>query len=175
MGYFDGLTNAWFKKTDGGKTIFYPYGRFGSKGYILSKDSEENIRKFLKRYNMISLFIIILSVYLFGLYTFILLFFFIPFYSIKMRRLLSNAEKTQEKMKFNEVIKNMAVAMGVRTSIVMFVGALLMTSAAIFCIFMRGARLISILGTLFFGLCLLQSIFLIRYSVKYNRKNRQDA
>lgn len=168
MGYFNGLTNAWFKKTADGKAIFYPRGKFGS-GYILSEEAELKIKTFLKRYYMISLPIIILSVILFGIYAFALLLFVIPFYEIKIRRLLSNAEKTQEKMTFSEVTKNMAVSMGIPTSILMLTASLLITATSVFCIFLPKGRLIGILGTLFFGLSLIISIYLLKYSIKFKK------
>jgi hypothetical protein len=55
MGYFDGLTNASFKKDKEGNSIFYPWGTFG-RGLVIPDDqSEERLRSFINRYYKVSL------------------------------------------------------------------------------------------------------------------------
>lgn len=168
MGYYDGLINSWFKRTESGRSIFYPYGVFGT-GYALSSNNEVEIRRFLRRYSMISLPTIIVAAILNKLYSFVLLLFLIPIYSIRIRQMLSNAEKTEEKMKLNEATRNMAISMGVPTSILMLAGSFLMTAASVFLIFWPNARTIGILGAIFFGLCLFQSVWLVKYSLAYKK------
>lgn len=169
MGYFNALTNSWFKKAENGRIIFYPYGRLGH-GYIISIEDEFKIKRFLNRYNIISFTIIITSVILFGIYSFVLLIFFIPFYSIKINRTLLNAKKTEEKMKLGEALKNVSASMGIPTCIFIFILCLLMTGMSIFSIFISKLKLAGILGVLFFGLCLLHSTFLLYYSIKLKKK-----
>ena len=55
MGYFEGLTNASFKKNGDGTSIFYPWGIFG-RGLVIPDDQgEERLRSFLTRYYKVSL------------------------------------------------------------------------------------------------------------------------
>ncbi len=55
MGYFEGLTNASFKKNSDGTSIFYPWGIFG-RGLVIPDDQgEERLRSFLTRYCKVSL------------------------------------------------------------------------------------------------------------------------
>lgn len=61
MGYYDRAIDASFKKRDDGKLVYYPYAYFGPK-YILSKDSETRIRKFLNIYYLFATVIPILLV-----------------------------------------------------------------------------------------------------------------
>ena len=170
MGYLDGLTNSWFKKRDDGNVTFYPYGKFGN-GYILSRESELKIKKFLTECYTIFFPVAILCAVLFRIFAFVFLLFFIPYYSIKIRQLVSNSEKTQEKMRFNEPLENMAKSMGAGISIFILVGSFVMTSLAVFFIFQPGSRLVGILCALFFGLCLLQSIFMVKYSIKFKKED----
>jgi hypothetical protein len=49
MGYFDGLTDAAFKKDRSGNTVYYPWGVFG-RGRILPDEKVAEVRLFLRRY-----------------------------------------------------------------------------------------------------------------------------
>jgi len=169
MGYFDGLTSAGFKKREDGKTIFYPYGVFGC-GYIVSQEKESKIKKFLMKYYTISFIAIIVSFVLLGPLAFVLFPILLPLYAVTIRQLLLNEEKTQEKMKYGDGLKNMAASMGIRTSILLLVGAIVMEAGSIFSFFITDNRLMSIFCTVLFGLALLQTIFLVKYSIKSKKR-----
>jgi hypothetical protein len=168
MGYYKGLVDSYFRKSSEGNLIFYPYGKFGS-GYIIIDDDQIKIKKFLNRYLKISFPLILLSVFLFGIYAFVLLFIFILFYSIKIKNLLANAKRTREKIKIKEILRNMAVSMGIPTSIFMLIASILMVGGSAFVLFYRNEKLIGILGLLFFGIGLCQSAFLVKYSIEQTR------
>ena len=50
MGYFDGLTDAAFKKDRFGNTVFYPWGVFGRGRILPDEQSIGNVRQFLRGY-----------------------------------------------------------------------------------------------------------------------------
>lgn len=61
MGYFDGLTDALFKKDEAGTNFFYPWGVLAS-GYELESEAQKNqIRQFVKQWYIFSLPAVILS------------------------------------------------------------------------------------------------------------------
>jgi len=169
MGYFDGLTSASFKKTEEGKTVFFPNGKMGA-GYILSEEQENKIKRFIKGYYMVCLPITIIAVIIFKVYALLLLVIEIPFYYITINKMLKNTEKSKEKLTMKDTVNNMGKSMGLTVSILMFLGSLLMTSLGIICITIPEAKIIGIIGTLFFGLGLVESILLIRAAIK-NKKN----
>jgi len=169
MGYYEGLINGWFKKSGDNNLIFYPYGKFGS-GYIVSGDDEIKIRRFLGAYLKISLVLSLVCVFFFGVFALLLLIFFIPFYSINIGKLLTTAERTQENLTLRELTENMATSMGVPTSICLLIASILLVGASIAIIYLRENILVGIVGILFFGLALLQSIFLVKYSIEAKKK-----
>jgi len=170
MGYFDGLTSVGFKKREDGKTVFYPYGILGC-GYIVPQENESKIKKFLMKYYTISFVAIIVSLVLFGPLALVLfLILSLAIYAVKIRQLLSGQERIQEKMQYGEGLRNMAASMGVKTSILLLIGAIIMTAGSIFTFFITNNRLMSIFGTVFFGLALLQTIFLVKYSIKSKKR-----
>jgi len=167
MGYFDGLVSVSFKKRNDGKTIFYPYGR---AGYILSEDSEKKAKDFLKRYYVISIFAIIVLTILFKMYALISLIFICPYYFFNIKKFIVNSERVTQRTALEEKVKRMAVSMGLPMCILMLLGSLLMTSISIFAIFSSEVRLVGVLGTLLFGLGLIQSVFLVKYSSFLSKK-----
>jgi hypothetical protein len=171
MKYLDGLINSWFKKTKDEKIVFYPYGIFG-RGYVIAPATELKIKTFLKRYYIISFIVIIFST-LFKHQFFLLsliLFIGTP-YLIKMRQLLSNAQKINEKISLKESMQNAATSMGTVMVFIIFFGSLVLFIGSIVYVFSeydnyRG--LMDIVGMVFFASCFLYSIFLVIYSL--NRK-----
>lgn len=170
MGYFDGLVNVSFKKADDGKTIFYPYGSF-SAGYIVSEDKESAAKTFLKKYYIISLIVIIIAIVFFKLFALALSIFFIPIYYFKVKKIIVGAEPTQQKNTYKERIKNMAKAFGPVISLVMLIIDLIMLGASVVCVFIPQARAIGIVGALFFGAGLIQTVFLVKYSLEEKKKS----
>lgn len=50
MGYFEGLTNASFKKDRSDTTVFYPFGALGRGRVVPDQDTEARIRTFIARF-----------------------------------------------------------------------------------------------------------------------------
>ena len=166
MGYIDGLINSGFKKIENGKSLFYPYGKFGY-GYIVDSNTEIGIKQFLKHYYMFSFPIIVIFAILFKSFVFISLFIFIPIYLIRIKQILSISKKSEEKIKYKDVTRNMATSINMPTAFVIFLGSLVMLCVTIFnIVFLRHKELMDIAGVAFFGMCFLQSFFLVKYSKK---------
>ncbi|MGH6880998.1 MAG: hypothetical protein ACREFM_08765 [Hypericibacter sp.] len=58
MGYFDGLTNASFRKDAQGRDVFYPYGTHGRGRIITDAETAERLRRSIKRLYILLLAII---------------------------------------------------------------------------------------------------------------------
>ena len=174
MGYFEGMADAWFKKKEDGKTIFYPNGIFSS-GYIISTEDRSKIKKFLKKYYFLSAVIIPVFLWLttfISYYALIGLILYIIFYHLRIRELLINAKKTREKMNYFEVWKSMAIAMGIPISVFIFIACLFMIILFGFKLIYSGLDLSGIFLTLFLGFGLIVSIFLVYYSIRYRKKGK---
>ncbi|HWW99406.1 hypothetical protein [Collimonas sp.] len=55
MGYFDGLANSNFKKSQDGHTLFFPWGVLGRGRVLPDEAAADKVRGFVKRYYKISL------------------------------------------------------------------------------------------------------------------------
>lgn len=167
MRYIDGLVNACFTKSQDGSTIFYPYGVLGV-GYRVSPSDETQVKTSLRVFYKMFFSVFVLSIVFFKLQAlWLLLIICLPWYHLKTRRLLRNAMRVRERMLFQEQTKNMALANGLRTNIVLLSMSILMTSVAVFCLFLpdKEAKIAGVVGTIFFGACLWQSIASVRYSL----------
>ena len=89
----------------------------------------------------------------------------IPIYFIKIKKSIVNAELTSTKNTYKDRVRNMAKAFGPVISIIMLTISLIMVVASIVCIFVPEARVMGIIGTLFFGLGLIQAVFLVKYAL----------
>jgi hypothetical protein len=109
MGYFDALTSGCFKKDQSGKSVFYPWGVLG-KGLVLPDEETENkVRRFVRRFYMISLpLIIIVSVTVGWVYSFALAPILIAWYHFKSRPLLTGCSITEDKLTLKESYSNSA-------------------------------------------------------------------
>ena len=169
MGYFEGLTGASFKKTEDEKTVFFPHGKFGA-GYILTEEEEYKIKRFIKTYYMISFPIIIIAVTIFKVYALFLLVIEIPFYLIIIKKMLKSSEKSKEKLTIKDTTNNMGKSMGLAVSILLLIASLLMTTMGVLCLTIPKGRIIGVIATAFFGIGVVQSVFLIRASIKNKKK-----
>jgi len=62
VGYFDVLTSSSFKTAEDGRRLFFPWGILGS-GYVIPSGEEfERLRRHVKAYTVISLYLIIIAV-----------------------------------------------------------------------------------------------------------------
>lgn len=154
MGYFDGLLSSGFKKDKEGKALFYPNGIFG-KGYIINEAIEKQIKVFLKKY-YIALFIttVILINFFKPFVALISILFWMPYYEIKIFKILSSAEKTSERLTLSENSEIVAINMGLKTNIILFIVSLLLVAMAVFSLFTDANKIMAITVVLFFGTCL---------------------
>lgn len=56
MGYFDGLTEGYFKTDAAGQRIYYPFGFFGRGRILSTEDEEKRIKTIVKRATIAALF-----------------------------------------------------------------------------------------------------------------------
>ncbi len=108
MGYFDGLTDGSFKTDDEGRLLFYRWSVFfgiiwRGKGYILPDEvKKQQIRRFVKLFQMVCLPVIIAGVIIVGFYSFFLLPLFFLWYFFVTARLLKGLDVTSEKLTLRE-------------------------------------------------------------------------
>lgn len=166
MSYFAGLVEASFKKGENGKTIFYPYGALGS-GYVLSEESESNVKSFVKRYLIICLPAAILSSIVLRIYAIPLLIIFLSLYVIKVRRLLLTEKQSSERMTLRDITKKMARSMGLSTCLLLLIMSIVLFLVSIVTIISFDSTWVGILGSIFFGTTGLQAVFLVKYAGKH--------
>ena len=169
MGYFNGLINHAFKKTRDDKILFCNRGLFTSN-YLISIEDEQKIKSFLNKYYRICLPTIIVATILVGFYSFLLLLLFIPYYKINIKRLLTNAEKTEKKAKYLERLNKMAKSMGYKTCKGLFWGSVVLTTGSIGMLFDPKVRTKGFFCFLFLGLCLLQIVYMLKHLKNQNKK-----
>lgn len=98
MGYFDGLTDASFKRDAAGRSLFYPWGVFGA-GYITTDEQRQKLRSSLRKMYMVMLGVIILVQMIFGsLVNLGLLAIYFPSYWLWARRTTASLTKSDEKL-----------------------------------------------------------------------------
>lgn len=128
MGYFDGLTEASFKKNAQGETLFYPWGVLG-KGYIVSDAKKEaDLRKFTKLNYMITLPLVIVNQSLFGFIpNLVLLPIYLIAFLVILKKLTKDLPIANEKLKITESYKNSASKHNLATLIVLGLSSLVFT------------------------------------------------
>jgi len=158
MGYFNGITDSNFKTDDKGRILFYPWGVLG-KGYILTDDSiKRKIRRFKKRYHIISLpcLATIAVVVLTGWVECLILFPIFPlWYWFKTAQLLKGAHfVTDTKFGLKESYTFSSKSHNIVTLWLMLIVSVLFTLAGIIVfIFDKSAWLFGVICILFFGAC----------------------
>ena len=114
MSYLDGLIDPCFKPKDVETVIFFPYGAV-SKGYLVSKDDEQRIRKFLRQLYIVSFGLTLPLIAAVGVYALATLVILLPWYAIKIRRFLKGKEKTRERSSMHYTITTMTTSSGLPT------------------------------------------------------------
>ena len=154
MGYFDGLTDAVFKKDSAGNNVFYPWGIFGSGFIIHSEDQKNQIRNFYKTmYRMMLPAIVIIHVLVGVWLNLVLLPIYIAWYHLRMRKITKDLPKTLEKLKISEAYKNSAKSHNLPTLI--FLGLISIGFVAIGAFLLKSGEnaLIACAMIGLFGLC----------------------
>jgi hypothetical protein len=151
MGYLDGLIDPSFKPKDSETTIFFPYG-IGSRGYIISKQDEHHIRKFLREFYAVSLGIGLVMVATLGIHVLWLLIVLLPWYVIKTRRFLKGKERAREWYSISYTMTTMSTSMGLPMGILLALGGAGLFMVSIWVLLKTEDKFLGAVGSLFFGL-----------------------
>ncbi|MBT0568955.1 hypothetical protein KIK84_01325 [Curvibacter sp. CHRR-16] len=151
MGYFDGLTNASFKKDKNGTTVFFPWGIFG-KGRVLADEvAEAKVRAFVHRFYKVSVPTSIGVGVLFGwAWAFLLVAIFYGWYYAGTKPLISGCSYSDDKLTLKEVYSNSAEGHSKVTLWLLFVGSVLLVLMGVF-VATTGAMILGLLAAAVFG------------------------
>ena len=154
MGYFDGLVSGAFKKDDSGNSLFYPWGVFGSGYIVQSKETLEQLRKFLKKYYLVMLITIITIQITVGFWlNLTILPIVIVYYHFYVKKITKDFPKTSEKLTLGQSFSNSAKSHNLPTLIILEVFSVGFVALGIL-ILLFGQNLIIALSSIgFFGLC----------------------
>jgi len=110
MGYFDGVTAAYFKTDKKGNKVFYPWGILGGKGYIIPKAREQQFQSTIKKFMQVSLPLAISTNLVFKWYIviFIVLPVYLAVYTIWMQQLTKDFKILTENLTVSESTANSA-------------------------------------------------------------------
>ena len=167
MGYFDGLTDAAFKKDVSGNNLFYPWGIFGSGFIINSEDEKNQIRGFFKKMYMVMFPSIIIIHMTVGFWLNLVL---LPVYGIwyyfKAKKITKDLRKTEEKLKVSESYKNSAKSHNLSTLIILELFSLGFVVLGLFVLQSGKELLVAYASIGFFGLCSIAIGFMIMAKIK---------
>lgn len=157
MGYFDGLTDAIFKKDKDGNAVFYPWGIFG-KGRVLADPAKaDQLRSFVRNYYLLTLpTLIVLGIlrsmpWLVGVGLLLILWFL-----IRSRALLAGTPYSDERLTLKEGYKNSAASHNRLTLWVLFISSILFVLVGILLALKAHTLVHALFGlgtTVFFGAC----------------------
>ncbi len=154
MGYFDGVTDAIFKKDASGNTLFYPWGIFGSGFIIDSEDRKDQIRGLIKTIYIIMIpAIVIIQVTVGAWLNLVLLPVFIVWYCFTVKKLTKGLQKTEEKLRVSEAYKNSAKSHNLPTLIILEFTSLGFVGLGIWILLKGKNPLIAYAAIGLFGLC----------------------
>lgn len=164
MGYFDGLTDASFKKGLDGQVIFYPWGKLGHGYEIPNDETYHTIRGFVKRYLVVALPLVILIGSLFGwLYSFLTILPLYVFYALRIRQFTRELIRSSERLTFAESYRNQARSHHLATLCFLLVCSVLFVIGGVAMLFVGfQGPLIPIASILFFGSCSIAIGFMVR-------------
>ena len=164
MGYFDGLTDASFKKGLNGQVVFYPWGTLGHGYEIPNDDTYHTIRAFVKRYLVVAIPLVILVGIAVGwLYSFLTLVPLYVFYLLRIREFTQGLIKSGESLTLAESYRTQARSHSLVTLWVLQVCSVLFVTVGVLMLFVgTQGPLIPIACILFFGLCSIAIGFMIR-------------
>ncbi len=156
MGYFDGLTDAVFKKDAQGRALFFPFGVLAKGRVVPDEATKQRLRNLLKRYYQVSFTALLLVGILVGWIwaTAVVLISLIPFYAILLKK-LSGFQIADSSLSISEAYQNSARSHNKFTLWVLFTSSVVFVLLGLaMTIFASGwDRLIGCLCTFFFGLC----------------------
>lgn len=132
MGYFDGLTASAFKTDASGRTVYFPWGRFGS-GYVVTDDERrDGIRRSVRNTVVVSFFAIIVVQAIVGFVgNLVLLPAYYVWYYFATKKRVHGLERSSEKLTLRESYRNSALAHNLATLIALFVVAIGFVAVAV--------------------------------------------
>lgn len=169
MGYFEAISESYFRRNTEGQILFYPWGFFG-KGYIVPDEEQKKILiKFFKRAGIVSLLYTYLVLFISKRFGFIIGFgFFILYtfaYYIVVQTLTRKFEKTEEKLPVLEFYANQSRSLSYLNIVLLGLGSLLFIVAGVWLI-INGKKLgIGILTIIFFGMCFIVSLYQLKKKI----------
>ncbi len=169
MGYFDGLTDASFKKDSQGKDLFFPWGILGS-GYVLeSEEQKEKFRKFFKTmYLTVFLTIFIIQIIFTAWINILLLPAFYIWFHLTIKKMTKGLQKSNEKLKTYEAYQNSAKSHNLITLILLEGVAFLFVAGGVFIISRDEKAWIGYLCIAFFSFCSVAIGYMIYSKIKKN-------
>lgn len=109
VGYFDGVTDAAFKKDSQGRNLFFPWGIFGSGFIVESEEQRNQIRNFFKKMYMVIVPTIIIIQMAVGFWlNLVLIPVYCVWYYFTIKKITQNLPRTTERLKTSEAYKNSA-------------------------------------------------------------------
>lgn len=165
MNYFESIADSYFKKSNEGKDVFYPWGVLG-KGYIIPTEEKAiELRKSFKKGGIISLLFVYFTLYMgkaFGLPVaagFLILYTFV--YYIYVQTITRHMEKTSERLTLMESYFNMSRSLSWLNLILLTSGCLMFVVAGTWIMVQNKGFWIGLSSVVFFGFGLGVFIFQI--------------
>jgi hypothetical protein len=154
MGYFDGLTDAIFKKDTSGNTLFFPWGVLSSGVVIDTEEKKDEIKKIIKNTYIVMIPIIIIIQLIVGYWlNLALLPFFTIWYIYIVKKITKDLPRSQEKLKLTEAYKNSAKSHNLLMLVLLELSSLFFVAIGVW-MALKGAKvMIAYLSIVFFGLC----------------------
>lgn len=173
MGYFEGISNLYFKSDSGGKQVFYPWGVFG-KGYVLPDAAAEGkLRRFIRVHLMVAFPVIIVAVIQGWGWCVIACAGLFAWFYIGSRRHLAGCQVSSERLTLKESYSNSAKAHNLVTLWVLFIIALFFTFVPFWLATgepVNSSRLMLILSGLLFGCFSFAIGYMIKVKMMANKE-----
>jgi hypothetical protein len=155
MGYFDALTSSYFKTTQDGRKLFFPWGVMG-RGYVFASEQDyQRLQRQVKAYTVVLLVLIIgagaLQAYVGAV---VIGAFLIAFYVAWTQYLLHGMEPSDERLSLQESMASQARAHSPASLWILEIVALAFVGCGILIIVIDPENWLLALGSIvFFGFC----------------------
>lgn len=153
MNTLESFIDTWFRSQDSNTSVFFPYG-IATRGYLLSKEDELPVRKFLKEFLGISFAITAIALITVGVHVLWILALLWPWYAFGIRRLLKGKERVSERYPLSDMMRTMAISTGFPTHVLLILAAVILFAASLHTALRPERRLLGLAGSIFFGACL---------------------
>jgi hypothetical protein len=180
MGYFDGLTNASFRKDGQGRDVFYPYGIYGRGRIVPDAEAAARLRESIKRLYilfMAALPLLIVIVRLADIslaYLLLLILAGIAIVTGYVRRMTRGLPYSDERLTYRESVQNSLRGHSKHGLVLLAIVSAVFVVLGVFILSLDPAAnlWLALALILFFGLCL--AVFLVMVILK-SRQERAGA